>query len=63
MDPESARQMVVASVGEDAADYDGPTLAKIANGPLFDPANHFCPAGRLTWAETLKREAAQIVKD
>lgn len=55
--------MVVASVGEDAADYDGPTLAKIANGPLFDPANHFCPAGRLTWAETLKREAAQIVKD
>jgi hypothetical protein len=35
-------------------------LQWLANGPICQPWSIYCPAGRLTWAETKAREAAQV---
>jgi hypothetical protein len=35
-------------------------LQHLANGPICQPWSIYCPAGRLSWAETKAREAAQV---
>jgi hypothetical protein len=58
--PALAQKTVWAVAGRDPAGYDSDTLKWMANGPLHDAARAFCPAGKLSWAETRAREAAQL---
>lgn len=62
MTPQDAQKMVRSLVGKSADDYDSEALSWIANGPLCDPSGHFCPAGRLSWPETYRREASQVLR-
>jgi hypothetical protein len=53
------RRSIQRHVGTDPDDYSADDLSAIANGPLCDALRAFCPAGRLTTAQMLAREAAQ----
>ena len=57
---EKRRDAVLDKYGDDPAAYTPKVLAKLAKGGLFDIANAFCPAGKLSMEETRKREAAAV---
>lgn len=38
-------------------------LQHLADGPICQPWSIYCPAGKLSWAETREREAAQIAPE
>ncbi len=50
----------MADYGEHPASFTPEVLAAIANGPIYDGVAHYCPAGRLSMAETKAREAAIV---
>lgn len=55
---EVRRDAVLEKYGDDPAAYTPSVLKELAEQGLFDVTAHFCPAGRLTMAETLAREEA-----
>lgn len=55
---EARRDAVLDKYGDDPAAYTPAVLKQLAEEGLFDIATAFCPAGRLTMAQTKAREAA-----
>lgn len=55
---EKRRDVVLDKYGDDPSAYTPAILAKLARDGLFDICGSFCPAGKLSMAETLAREAA-----
>lgn len=51
---------ILDTYGSDPAAFDGAVLAQLANGPIYRAHDHYCPAGKLSMAETKAREAAAV---
>lgn len=51
-----ARRILQTSHSEEVPAF----LQHLANGPICQPWSIYCPAGKLTWAETRAREAEQV---
>jgi hypothetical protein len=60
---EKRRDAVLEKYGADPAAYTPAVLKELAADGLFDGATAFCPAGRLTLAETLARERAGLTTE
>lgn len=58
---ERRRDAVLNKYGDDPAAYTPKVLAKMAKDGLLDLSDAFCPAGKLSMAETKAREAAAII--
>ena len=56
---EKRRDAVLDKYGDDPRAYTPKVLAKLAKDGLFDLTGAFCPAGKLSMAETKAREASQ----
>jgi hypothetical protein len=50
-----ARGLLETAHSEEVPDI----LQHLADGPICQPWSIYCPAGRLSWAETRQREARQ----
>jgi hypothetical protein len=57
---EVRRDAVLDKYGDDPTAYTPAVLKELAEQGLFDIAAAFCPAGKLSMAETLAREAASV---
>jgi hypothetical protein len=57
---EVRRDAVLDKYGDDPTAYTPAVLAELSADGLFDISTAFCPAGRLTMAETRAREAAAL---
>jgi hypothetical protein len=57
---ERRRDAVLNKYGDDPAAYTPRVLAKLSKDGLLDVSAAFCPAGKLSLAETKAREQAQI---
>jgi hypothetical protein len=57
---EKRRDAVLNKYGDDPAAYTPKVLAKLARDGLLDLTDAFCPAGKLSMAETKAREAASV---
>ena len=57
---EKRRDKVLDKYGNDPAAYTPKVLKKLAKDGLFDLSTAFCPAGKLSMAETKAREASGI---
>lgn len=58
---EVRRDAVLDKYGNDPAAYTPAILAELARDGLFDVAAAFCPAGKLSMAETRQREQRNIL--
>ena len=57
---EKRRDAILNKYGDDPAAYTPKVLAKMAKDGLLDLSNAFCPAGKLSMAQTLAREASSV---
>jgi hypothetical protein len=57
---EIRRDVVLEKYGDDPDAYTPAVLSELAREGLFDLTAAFCPAGKLSMAETLEREAQAI---
>jgi hypothetical protein len=57
---EKRRDAVLNKYGDDPVAYTPKVLAKLAKDGLLDITASFCPAGKLSMAETKAREAAAV---
>ena len=59
---EKRRDEMMQAHGDKPDGYTPEVLRQIANGPIFDSSDAYCPAGKLSMEETKRREQSNILK-